>query len=445
MTSDNKRPPQAVEAEMGVIGSVLLLPDVYDDVELLPEHFYADRHQRIWAAIVSLRRESAGVDAVILATELDRLKQLEEIGGVEYLAKILETVPNAAHAKYYAKLVLDAYRRRELLYKARELCEAAYDADLEKLDESVEAMSDVLASRHTTGDVSLKDAMIAKWEEIQARIGAETPAGIPTGFADLDKLIIGTQPGELILIAARSGDGKSVMAGCWAANLARIKIPALFVSLEMAGHELIERMLSVESGVSGTKMRTGSGFDEFETDSMLRASGRISEWPLRLDDCPERTVKSITALVRRHKDKYGIKVVFIDYMQLIQPESKRDVREQQVAGILRGLKLLARTHGVTVVALAQLNRGPEQREDKRPRLTDIRESGSGEQESDKVLFIHNPAKHDAEAPRNVVELIVAKNRNGPIGMVKLAWIPDQTKFADLTPVWERQETINWNR
>lgn len=434
----NKRPPQAVEAEMAVIASVLLLPSVYDEIELSAEEFYADRHQRIWTAITELRRESPAVDVLILAEALERRQILTEIGGVEYLAKLLETVPNASHAAYYAKIVRDSYRRRELLYRSRDLIEKCYTAETDDLEDIISGMSDTMSLRHSAQSISMSDAMVETWNSIHERIASEKPAGIPTGFHDLDNLIVGVEPGELVLVAARPGDGKSVMMGCWSANLSRAGIPSLILSLEMYRTELLERILTAEAGVSGTLMRTGTGISSETSDTMSLAAGRISEWPLRIDDSPSRSVKSILAVARRHQQKYGTKVVFVDYLQLIEPESRRDVREQQVASILRGLKRVARDLGLTVVVLAQINRGPEQRDDKRPRLSDIRESGSAEADSDKVLFLHHPGKYDPTLARGEVELIVAKNRNGAVGIIKLSWSPEFRRIADLAPAWDRK-------
>lgn len=418
---------------MGVIGSVLLLPDVLDECgDLRSEHFYADRNQRIWSAIVDLVKESRP-DAVTLAEHLNDAGQLLEVGGVEYLAKILETVPNAAHARYYANIVISKWRSRMACYGCSNVVtlvdDGATDDEVAELANKV--LSEVLERNTTAADVSIGDVMVDAWKSIHSRIGKGEAAGIPTGFTDLDNLIVGIQPTELVIVAARPAIGKTAFAGCLMLQLARRGIGTLFISLEMSQLEISERLLCVDSGISGTKLKSGTGFDEWEMDALMKSASRLSQLPIRIDDTPNQKFRQIAASARRCKRRHNLGFIVVDYLQLVEPESRRDVREQEVAAITKSLKGLAKELSVPVIVLAQLNRGVESRELKVPRLSDLRESGAIEQDADKVLFLHRPAVYDPEDRPGECDVIVAKNRCGPIGTVTLAWLAESTQFRDL--------------
>lgn len=427
-------PPQNKEAEMAVIASVLLMVDAIDNVgELRSEHFYHDKHQRIWQTIVDLRETGRrAIDALILAEELDRLGVLADIGGVEYLAELMNAVPNAAHAGYYARIVISKWRARSAKYGAAEIVQLIDDGgdDDEVAHKAEKILADISERATTHGDLAIKDVMAEAWAAIQERINNKTPAGIATGFTDVDELIVGLQPGELVVIAARPAMGKSALAGCLMTNLAKRDIGTLFVSLEMSRQEITERLLCGEAKVSSDKMKAGSGFDEMEIDSLMQAAGRLNEMPIRIDDLPGQKLRQICATARRAKRKHGIGFLMVDYLQLIESNEAKDVREQEVASITKGLKALAKELQIPVIVLAQLNRGVEMREDKKPRLGDLRESGAIEQDADKVIFLHRPAAYNPTDRPGECDLIIAKNRCGKIGTRTLAWLSETTQFKD---------------
>lgn len=438
-----KLPPQNLEAEMGVIGSVLLMADAIDDLgDLRPEHFYADRHEKMFEAFTHLRGQGAnGIDAVTLAEELDRRKQLDEIGGVEYLAKILETVPNAAHAKYYANIVMSRWRSRQAVYGATELLDMIYSGGHDDEDIAAKAekmMSAIAENASEAKDVSIADVLGEVWQSIQTRLSKQTAVGTPTGFTDLDNLLVGVLESELVILAARPAMGKTAFVCALALDFVRRQLPVLFLSLEMGKLEIGERLLCIESGVSGDDLKrgklTGNAMEvEMKTDDLLRAAGRIQEMPLRIDDLPNQRVHRIAATARRMKRKHGLELLVIDYLQLIEPDdSKRDeTREREVATITRKLKGLAKELRIPIMLLAQLNRGVENREDKRPRLADLRESGAIEQDADVVMFLHRPEAYDPADRPGECDVIVSKNRRGKIGTATLAWRAESTSFRDM--------------
>ncbi len=434
-----KLPPQNLEAEMSVLASILLMPDAIDEVGdvLIADHFYADRHQKMFAAISHMYENGVrGIDAVTLAEELDRRKQFEEIGGPEYLAKVMEAVPNAAHAKYYAKIVRDRYIQRSLVYACTEILEECYSGTQETesvLHAAEQRVFSILEQQENTEKVTLHDILIDAFARIQSRKDlAGSISGLSTGFIDLDAQLNGFQGSELIILAARPSMGKTAFV----CNIAESvvgdsKQSCLFFSLEMSKLELAERLLCIRGKVNGHRLRAGL-WDELEHESLLKAASELSEMPLFIDDQPGRSMPQISAVARRIHRRHGLKLIIIDYLQLIEPEEKNAPREQQIAQITRRLKYLAKEINIPVIALAQLNRGVELREDKRPRLADLRESGAIEQDADVVMFLNRPAAYDPEDRPGEADVIVAKNRNGPIGSVTLSWLSDSMRFADMT-------------
>lgn len=429
-----RKPPQNLEAEMGVIASVCLMPDIIDElVELKSEHFYADRHQRIWEALLTLRAKCKPLDVVTLAEELDRRKTLEEIGGCEYLGRVLESVPNAAHAVYYAEIVKDRWFHRTLVYHCSEVLQSIYDGtESEDVKRNVERLlGTTLDNAMTNKPVAIREIMVESWNRIQSRLAKHEASGTATGFYDLDQLIVGLEGGELIIVAARPSMGKTAWAVCLMHGLAKRSIGTLCLSCEMASAEVGERLLCLESGVSGSKLKAGGPLEEFESEALMMAASRISEMPIYLEDSPGQKVRDIVAKARLMKRKHNIGLVLVDYLQLVEPNEAKSVREQEVASITKAFKGLTKELGIPVVVLAQLNRGIEGREDKRPRLGDLRESGAIEQDADKVFFLHRPAAYDPADRPGECDLIVAKNRCGKIGTVTLAWLAETTQFRDM--------------
>lgn len=438
-----KLPPQNLEAEMGVLGSVLLMHEAIDDVSdtLRIEHFYADRHQKIFAAILGLYEGGVrGIDAVTLAEELDRRKQFEEVGGVEYLSKILESVPNAAHAKYYAKIVRDRWIQRSLVYACTEVLDECYSGSKETediLQTAEQRVFGILEQQEQAEKLTLKEILVDTYERITARMALEgSISGLPSGFADLDSQLNGFQGSELIILAARPAMGKTALVCNIAeAVVSEAKKGCLLFSLEMSKLELAERLLCIRAKVNGHRLRAGT-IDEVEHEQLMKAATELSEMPMFIDDQPGRSMPQMAAVARRLQRRYGLGIIIIDYLQLIEPEDKMSPREQQIALITRRLKYLSKELNIPIIALAQLNRGVELREDKRPRLADLRESGAIEQDADVVMFLHRPAAYDPEDRPGEADLIVAKNRHGPIGTVTLSWLGESMRFGDLARIQE---------
>ncbi len=438
-----KLPPQNLEAEMGVLGSIMLMHEAIDEVGdlLVADHFYADRHQKMFAAVMGLYESGVrGIDAVTLAEELDRRKQLDEIGGVEYLAKILETVPNAAHAKYYAKIVRDRWIQRSLVYACTEILEECYSGSRETedvLQAAEQRVFGILEQQVKADKIQLGDILIDTFDRIRARLELEgTISGLSSGFTDLDEKLNGFQGSEIIILAARPSMGKTALVCNIAESVAAdSKKGCLIFSLEMSKLELAERLLCIRAKVNGHRLRAGT-IDEVEHEQLMKAASELSQTPMFIDDQPGRSMPQISAVARRLQRRFGLGIIIIDYLQLIEPEDRQAPREQQIAQITRRLKFLSKELHIPVIALAQLNRGVENREDKRPRLADLRESGAIEQDADVVMFLHRPDMYDPEDRRGEADLIVAKNRNGPIGTVTLSWLSESMRFGDLARINE---------
>lgn len=436
-------PPQNIEAEMAVIASVCLMRDAFDEVsDLKPEHFYADRHGRMWSVLTELHRDKIGIDAVTMAEKLEGQNLLAEVGNVEYIGRVLESVPNAAHVRYYANIVISRWRMRTATYGCAEIIRRINEnsEDDEVVAEAEKVLAAIAERACLAQDVAISDVMVEAWTEIQARLGRKEAAGMATGFIDLDKLIVGIQPTELIVIAARPACGKSAFAGCLIHRLAKRGISSLLLSLEMSRLEFAERLLCAESGVSATKLKAGDCLDEFEVDSLMMSSGVLSKLPIRIDEQGRQKVSAIAAIARRAQRVHGTQVIVIDYLQLIEPDQRLHVREQEVASITKALKGLAKELKLPVIVLAQLNRAVENREDKKPRLADLRESGAVEQDANQVWFLHRPEVYDPADRPAECDVIVAKNRGGATGTVTLAWRANTTEFKDFaSSEWEAGE------
>lgn len=435
-----KLPPQNLEAEQGVLGSVLIENQAIDDVveTIKSDHFYSDAHQKLFAAIMRLHeRGIRGIDAVVLAEELQRANELEDVGGVEYLAEILGAVPNAAHAKYYAAIVRDKATQRALTYACNEILTECFEGGRETTDILATAEQKIFAILEQQADVektALHDILMDAWDRISSRLekGGEI-SGLTTGFIELNKLLNGFHSTEMIILAARPSMGKTAFVCNIAEAAARTGSPVIIFSLEQSKLEVAERLLCIRSRVNGHRVRAGE-LDEVEQDRLMTASQELSELPIFVDDIPGRTMAQIGAICRRIKRRQGLGLIIVDYLQLVEPEDKQAPREQQIALISRRMKFLAKELETPVIALAQLNRGVELREDKRPKLADLRESGSIEQDADVVMFLHRPAAYDPEDRPGEADVIVAKNRSGPTGMATLAWISESMRFADLARV-----------
>ena len=442
-------PPQNLVAERSVLGSVLLENHAIDEVAdiLHPDHFYSDVHSIIFAAILKLNEATIKVDAVTLAEELDKRNQLEDIGGVPYILEILEAVPHAAHAKYYAEIVRDKWIQRSLTNVCTEVLRDCYegsDDTSQVLEKAESGIFGILENQETGQKMAMEDIMMATLDRINTRMGKEgSISGLSTGFVELDRQTNGFQPAELVILAARPSMGKTALV-CniaeWCASAG--ETATLIFSLEQSKLELAERFLCIRAKLDGHRLRKGQ-LEPDERHALLEASSELSRLPLFIDDQPGRTVGQISAICRRLKRRNKLGLVIIDYLQLIEPEDKRATREQQIAQITRRLKGIAKQNDVPLIALSQLNRGVELREDKRPRLADLRESGAIEQDADIVMFLHRPDAYNPEDRPGVAEIIVAKHRSGPTGIVTLQWRKESMRFDDHDPTMDAGISANF--
>ena len=429
-------PPQNLVAERSVLGSVLLENHAIDEIAdiLRPEHFYSDIHQSIYAAILRLHEANRRSDIVTLAEELDARLQLEDIGGAPYLIEILETVPHAAHAKYYAEIVRDKWIQRSLTNVCTEILRDCYDGSddtADVLQRAEQGIFQILENQESGAKLSMDEIMLATLDRINARAGKEgSISGLSTGFEELDRQTNGFQPSEFIIIAARPSMGKTAFVCNVAEYVAGAgETATLIFSLEQSKLELAERFLCIRARLDGHRLRKGQ-LEPAERHALMQASSELSELPLFIDDQPGRTVGQISAICRRLKRRNNLGLVIIDYLQLIESDDKRASREQQIAQITRRLKGIAKECELPVIALSQLNRGVELREDKRPRLADLRESGAIEQDADIVMFLHRPDAYNPDDRPGLAEIVVAKHRSGPTGIVNLQWKKESMRFTD---------------
>jgi replicative DNA helicase len=434
----DRLPPQNLEAEQGVLGSVLLDNDVLHDVVplLKVEDFYRDTHQTLYRTIRDLYDLGKAIDVITLAEELTRRDQFKAIGGDETLAQIVNCVPHAANARYYADIVRQKSISRELIECANEILRDGYSNNFtaEQLLEAAEQRVFNIAEDQTKGDtIELKDVLQDAMERIGLRAESKHPiTGVATGYFELDDITAGLQPEQLVILAARPSMGKTALALNICEHAAvDLNIPVLFVSLEMGQMELAERILCSRSKVDGHKLRTGQGIGPKELTMLGNGFQALRLAPLFIDDTPSRNMLQVTANARRLKLRQNLGLIVVDYIQLIDSEESRDSRQEQIAKISRRLKGLARQLKVPVIALSQLNRAVENREDRRPRMADLRESGAIEQDADLVLLLHRPEYYDPNDQPGIAELIIAKNRSGAPGTVKMTFLKHLTRFENL--------------
>ncbi|RED83335.1 replicative DNA helicase [Cohnella sp. LGH] len=432
-------PPQNLEAEQAVLGAILLETEalVASMERLKSEDFYSVAHQRIFDVMVSLNDDNEPIDLITLASRLQDLGQMEEVGGIIYLTKLANAVPTAANVEYYATIVEEKSLLRRLIRTATQIVSNGYatEDDVSVLLNDAEARIMELSNRRSsTGFISIRDVLMEVFERVEFLFnnrGGVT--GIPSGFVDLDRMTAGFQPNDLIIVAARPSVGKTAFALNVAQNVAvRASETVAIFSLEMSAAQLVQRIICAESNVDAQRMRTGHlEGDDWEKLSM--AIGALSEAQIYIDDTPGITVSDIRAKCRRLKKEKGLGMILIDYLQLIQGRGKAgENRQQEVSEISRTLKQIARELEVPVIALSQLSRGVEQRQDKRPMMSDLRESGSIEQDADIVAFLYRDDYYDKESEKkNIIEIIIAKQRNGPVGTVELVFLKNFNKFVSL--------------
>jgi replicative DNA helicase len=438
-TVEAKIPPQNVDAEMSLVGAVLIDEDVLADVsEIVKAHdFYDKRHATIYDAMMNLFEHHKPVDLLTLTDQLKKKKQLEEVGGTAYLSELTNYVPTAAHATTYAEMVAQKAVRRRLIKASGDITELGYDENfnvqelLEKAEAELFSVSDASSKQDLASLESILLESFDRLEELHRNKGAIR--GVKTGFKDLDSMTAGLQRSDLIILAARPAMGKTTLVTNLAYNVATLnKQSVLFFSLEMSKEQLIDRMLADVSGVDAWNIRTGNLSDE-DFAKLSEASGEMAEAPIFIDDTPGMTVLEMRTKARRAAHAAPLGLVIIDYLQLMQGSGRSDGnRVQEVSEISRGLKLLARELDVPVIALSQLSRSVESRSPQIPQLADLRESGSIEQDADIVTFIYREAYYNPDTDRqNITDLIIAKHRNGPTGKVELYFDAERLRFMNL--------------
>jgi replicative DNA helicase len=433
-----KTPPYSEEAEQAVLGSMLLDREaiIKATENLKEEDFYRPSHRTIFRMMVDLFNRGEPVDLVTLTGELRSANRLDEVGGIPYITKLADIVPTSANVGYYAKIVAEKSLLRELINTTTEVVTRAYEGG-EEVDSLLDyAEKEILriAQRQLKGGfTSLQSLMVDAIDQIENLSKSKGKiSGVPTGYDDLNAITLGFQPSDLIIVAARPSMGKTSFCLNIAQNAAlQYGIPVAIFSLEMSKEQLALRMLCSEARVSSQKLRSGD-VDEDDWLRLANAAGKLAEGKIYIDDTPGATVAEMRAKTRRMKAEHGLGMVVIDYLQLMQGNSRSDNRQQEISEISRGLKALARELNVPVVALSQLSRAVESRSTHRPQLSDLRESGALEQDADIVAFIYRDDYYneDSEEP-NIAEIIIAKHRNGPIGTVKLFFQKDFTRFENL--------------
>ncbi|HMM83126.1 MAG TPA: replicative DNA helicase [Terrimesophilobacter sp.] len=433
-----RTPPHDLLAEQSAIGGMLLSKDAVADVieTVRAADFYIPKHELIFDAILSLYSHGEPTDVIAVTDELTKTGELSRAGGAEYLHTLTGLVPTAANAGFYANIVAEKAVLRRLVEAGTRIVQMGYASEGEVVDLVNNAQAEIYG---VTGGVDSEDfvplttAVETAIDEIEAAKGrGGLMTGIPTGFAELDELTNGLHPGQLIIVAARPALGKSTLALDFArAASIQNDLPSIVFSLEMGRSEIAMRLLSAEASVPLQNMRKGT-VDSRDWKTIAHTRGRINDAPLYLDDSPNMTLVEIRAKCRRLKQRVGLKLVIIDYLQLMTSGKRVESRQQEVSEFSRALKLLAKELQVPVVALSQLNRGPEQRTDKMPALSDLRESGSLEQDADLVILLHRESAYEKENPRaGEADFIVAKHRNGPTRTITVAFQGHFSRFQDM--------------
>ncbi len=438
-TLSAKLPPQNTQAEISLLGSILLDPESMIKIaeKVRAEDFYEDRHSIIYRQMLQLFEKRRPIDVLTVSERLERSGELEQIGGSAYLTELANTVPSAAHVEEYAEIVRQKAVLRRLIAAAESIIKLAYDSP----DDSVEAMLDKaeqrlfdVSKKHMTKSfVSLSDVLGESFDRLdELHKDHDKLRGLPTGFKDLDNILAGLQNSDLVVLAARPSMGKSTLALNIAKHVAiKEGIPVGFFSLEMSKDQLVDRLLSAESGVDSWKLRTGN-LEDTDFEKLNEAYGALYEAPVYFDDSPGLNSLEIRTKARRMQSEHGLGLLIVDYLQLMSSTAGREGRVWEVSEISRGLKSLARELNIPVLALSQLSRSVESRTPQIPMLSDLRESGSIEQDADVVLFIYREEVYNPETSRqHIAEIMISKHRNGPTGKIELYWHPDKLSFRSL--------------
>ena len=434
----DKIPPQSNDAEIAVLGSMLLDKEAIGQaIELLDRgFFYKEAHKKIYSTIIDLYDRNKAVDIVTLSEELKSGGALDEIGGPAYITSIVSAIPTSANIEYYARIVREKAVLRNLISTATQIVSESYDNAStvdELLDKAERMIFDITTNKVEAKFSSIKDVIKSSIETIDNLYQRkESITGIATGFHDFDVMTAGLQRSDLIIIAGRPSMGKSALVSCITEQVGVVeRVPIAFFSLEMAKEQLVQRMLCSHARVNSHKVRTGF-LSQSDWPRLVNAAGKLSEAPIYIDDTPSISVLELRAKARRLKAQYDIGLVVVDYLQLMQGPRGSENRQQEISEISRSLKALARELSVPLIAVSQLSRAVEQRSDRRPQLSDLRESGAIEQDADLVvLLLREEYYNPTEENRGVADIIIAKQRNGPVGTMKLAFINEYTRFEDL--------------
>ena len=436
--------PHNLDAEKSVLGAILIRNEAFNDAaELIDSHdFFRDAHRRIFDKMVALSERGDAIDFITLKEELSRASELDEVGGPAYIASLADGVPRSANVEYYARIVKEKSTLRSLIHSANKILVEAYEAEQEPdllLDEAERAIFAIAEDRIRAGFVPLRDLVQSSFttiEKLQQHKGAVT--GVPSGFADLDQLTSGFQRGDLVIVAARPSMGKT----SFVLNIAQYLGTATdmtvgFFSLEMSKEQLFIRLLTAEARIDAHRFRTGH-LGETDYGRLSQALGALAEAHVYIDDSASIGVLEMRAKARRLQAAHGLDLLVIDYLQLMQGRGRFENRQQEVSAISRSLKGLAKELNIPVIALSQLSRAPESRGEHRPQLSDLRESGALEQDADVVLFIYRPEVYEKENTKpedqGVAEIIIGKQRNGPIDTVKLSFLNQYTRFENYSPL-----------
>ena len=444
--------PQDLEAEQSVLGALMIDKDAVASVAdlLTPDDFYKKTHSVIFEAIIRLWDKREPIDILSVGSELKNKKQLEEIGGSSYLTELVDSVPTSSHVLHYGKVVKEKRILRDLINISANITQDAFlagediDGFLDQVEKKIFAVSQKSVSKNF---MPIRDELLLAYERIEKlhEGGGEKYRGIPTGFTELDNILSGLQRSDLIIVGARPSYGKTSFALDVARHIAvNLGAPVAIFSLEMSREQVIDRFIAAEAQIDLWKLRTGRLKDDLDFQMIQAALDKLSSAPLFIDDTPSPNIIQMRSMARRLQAEHrGLALIIIDYLQLIQPRTGSDNMVQQVTEISRGLKGLARELNVPVMAISQLSRGVEQREVKVPRLSDLRESGSIEQDADVVMFVHPKDRGRVDVSpedENIVEIMIAKHRNGPLGTIKLYWDKQKVSFRNLERVHENAES-----
>lgn len=434
--SSFKVPPQDIEAEKALLGSLLMRPQAIDEIldYIIPETFYADKHKVIYEAVLHLHKRSDPIDLLTVSTRLREKKELDRVGGATYISEIVEMVPSAGNVKHYADIVQKKAALRNLITSAEEVLELGYheeddvDEIFDKAESKIFALKNLSLKQRFT---NIREGLAEAWERLDMLHKTKDKIrGVETGFPDLDAKLAGLQKADLIILAARPSMGKTALALDIARQTAtRFGNTVGIFSIEMSTQQLVDRLLAADARVDSWKLRTGKLSSEEEFARIRDSLGRLGEAPIFIDDDASVTVMKMRAQARRLKSEHNLKLLIVDYLQLMIPNKQSDSLVQQVTEISRGLKALAREIDVPVLALSQLNRAIETRRGL-PRLSDLRDSGSIEQDADVVMFIHKEDKEGSER-NNIAKIIIAKHRNGPTGEVELYFDEKRVSFTTI--------------